>query len=329
MSADPNRLLFVISARACMTWADYCEAVEFLSSGSLGINRITDITATMSGLLQCLVALGHCDNHYENGQSTITIAPPAICRIPRSGLPIAFLAGARCLKTQEQLADAEKKHKGAIQITTKRHPGPLGLMPDTILIESKSEDALIQFSTDLGLHYSEVPPTWSLVNWCGSLSEYEKTLDYCIPKELGWTRYDFCLSSQKFIRQHSEFSIRYSRYLDPTTKLPLHVFFQGDLGAKSDLCWGRYLFLNAKNITVAAYDEKRFRLCVPVKTPFPAIVARTVCLCSGKPPIHISRESLVTGLDCRDWLMFEGVPPQIAIIALSRVGQNPVRVAIK
>jgi len=327
--ADPNRLLFVISARSRMAWTDYCEAVDFLSAVNLGGHRVAYGTATRSGLLQCLEALGHCDSFYDDGQSTITAAPPSLCRLPRAGLPVAVLAGARCLKTQEQLVDAARAQGDAIQITRERHPGPLGLIPDTVLLESESEDALTAFAASLGLCCPHIPPAWTLVNWCGRLSEYEATLDYHVPENFGWSRYDFCTRSHAFLRTHSESLPRLTRYRNPTTTLPVHVFFRDGSGAEVDLSWGRYLLLNAKNITVTAYDDRRFRLCIPVGIPLPSVIARSVCLCSGRPPIHRSADALVPGYECRDWLIFEDVPPQIALAALSKVGQTPTKIEIR
>lgn len=329
MSVDPNRLLFVISARGSMTWGQYCEAADFLSASDSGRGRMTDGTATRSGLLQSLQALGHCDAHYERGESTIIVAPPALCRLPRAGLPVAVLTGARCLNTQDQMAEAAQATGRTVRLNTERHPGPLGLFPDTILVKSESEDAMAGFCAGLQIRCAAIPPAWTLVNWCGTLTEYEATLEYRIPDTLNWARYDFNVKSHGFVRTISDLLPRYSRYRNPTTGLPIHVFFRSGLGAEADLNWGRYLLLNSKGITVTAYDEKRFRLCVPVKIPLPVVVARTVCLCSGKPPVHRSKDSLVCGLDCQDWLMFEDVPPQIALAALSKVGQSPARVEIR
>jgi hypothetical protein len=330
MSVDPNRLLFVISARGSMTWAQYCEAVDFLSASGSVRGRIIDGTATRSGLIQCLEALGHCDAHYERGESTIIVAPPALCRLPRVGLPVAVLTGARYSQTQYQMAEAAQARGGTVRLKAKRHPGPLGLLPDTILVESDSEDAMAGFCADLQIRCAAIPPAWTLVNWCGTLSEYEATLDYRIPETLNWARYDFNANSYGFARTTSDSFPRYSRYLNPTTGLPLHVFFRDRLGAEVDLSWGRYLLLNLKAITVAAYDERRFRLCVPVKIPLPTVIARIVCLCSGKAPVHRTKEPLMQrSLNCQDWLMYEDVPPQIAIAALSKVGQSPARVEIR
>lgn len=329
MSADPNRLLFVISARGRMSWADYCEAVDFLSADNLRGGRTAGIKAARSGLLQCLEALGHCDTCYDDGLSTITAAPPSLCRLPRAGLPVAVLAGARCLKTQKQLIEAADAQGGAIQIDTERHPGPLGLIPDTVLLKSESEDALTTFTERLGLRCPHIPPAWTLVNWCGTLSEYEATLDYRVPENFGWTRYDFCVRSHTFLQTHSESLPRLSRYRNPTTTLPVHVFFRDGSGAEVDLNWGRYLLLNAKKIATTMYDERRYRLCIPVGIPLPPVIARSVCLCSGKPPVHRSAEALMPGCECRDWLMFEDVPPQIAMAALSKVGQTPAKIEIR
>lgn len=329
MSDDPNRLLFVISAKGKMTWANYCEALDFLSPSNFGRLRIIDEAANRSGLLQCLVALGHCDAYYEDGKSIITSTPRALCRLPQAGFPVAVLTGSRCLHTKKHLVSSLTACNGAVQIITEPQPGSLGLLPDKILVKSESEAAMVAFSAELDLYYPLIPPAWTLVNWCGSLSEYEATLSYSISRRLNWTRYDFCLNTQTFIRSSSESSIRYSRYLNPTTRLPLHVFFRGDHGAEVDLNWGRYLFLNAMGVSVIAYDERRYRICVPVKMPLPSVVARSICLCSGQPPVYLSRNSLVQGFDCEDWLMFEDVPPQIAIAALSKIGQSPARVEIR
>ena len=329
MSVDPNRLLFVISARGSMTWTQYCEAVDFLSVSHSGRNLMIDRTRARSGLLQCLEALGHCDAPYERGESSIIAAPPALCRLPRAGLPVAVLTGARCMQTKTQMAEAARGRGRIVQLYIDRQPGPLGLLPDTILVQSESEDVMEGFCVDLQIRYAAIPPAWTFVNWCGTLSEYEATLENRIPETLNFPRYDFDLMSLSFTRATSDSFPRYSRYRNPTTGLPLHVLFRDKLGAEVDLSWGRYLFLSAKGIIVTAYDERRFRLCVPVKAPLPAIVARTICLCSGKPPIHRSSESLVQDLGCDDWLMFEDVPPQIAMAALSKVGQSPTRVEIR
>lgn len=329
MSADPNSLLFVISARSSMTWAQFCEAVDFLSDTRAGISRTMKGTATQSGILQCLQALGHCDEHYEMGKSAISVAPPALARLPRAGLPVTILTGARCPQTQNQMAEAAQAHRGAVQLNVEHHPGPLGLLPDTILVKAESENAMVAFCADLNLRYAAIPPAWALVNWCGTLSEYEATLDYRIPETLNWARYDFNVNSFVFGRTVSDSLPRYSRYRNPTTTLPMHVFFRDNHGAKVDLNWGKYLLLNSKGITVTAYDERRFRLCVPVKAPLPIVIARTVCLCSGKRPVHLVKECMAPGIDCQDWLMFEDVPPQIAVAALSKVGQSPVQVEIR
>ena len=329
MSVNPNCLLFVISARGRMTWTQYCEAVDFLSTSSSVRGRTVGGNALRGGLLQCLEALGHCDVFYEQGKSAIIAARPALCRLPCAGLPVAVLTGARCLKTRDQIAEAVQAFDEAVRLCVESYPGPLGLLPDTILVTAESENVLANFCAKLDIRCATIPPAWMLVNWCGTLSEYETTLNYRLPETLDWVRYDFNAITQRFLCTAFEPHPRLSLYRNPTTGLPLHVFFRDGLGAEVDLNWGRYLFLNARGITVVVYDERRFRLCVPVRTPLPAVVARTVCMCSGKPPKHRSKETLIHGIDCDDWLMYENVPPQIAMAALSKVGQSPVRVEIR
>lgn len=323
MSADPNRLLFVLSARGRTTWREYREAVDFLAGDVSLTWKETGGTATRSCLLQSLQGLGHCDVVYGEAGSIISISPPALCRLPKAGLPKAVLTGARCLQTCDQMRHAAKATGDEVKLSFSRHPGPLGLLPDTILVESVSEGTMAKFCDNLRISCATVPPAWTLVNWCGTLPEVEAQLDRQYPKNFNWLRYDFSAQVLDFIRTRSDSYPRLTRYRNPVTGLPRHVFFYDGYGAEVDLSWGRYLFLKSIGLNVIAYDEKRFRLCVPVKVPLPALIPRAVCLCSGQPPMYLRRAGLVSVINCADWLMFEEVPPQIAIAATSKVGQKP------
>ena len=328
MSADPNRLLYVISAHGEITWARYCEAVDFLSKQVSDRWQETGGAAARSHLLRSMQALGHCDVIYKDGLSIISIVPPALCRLPRAGLPIAVLTGARWLHTYQKMRETAAITNVKVQLSTSRNLGPLGLLPDTVLIETSSEEAMMMFCEKLGITYIQIPPAWTLVNWCGNLAELEQTLDFRHPATLNWPRFDFSIQALDFIRVEAHSFPRFTRYRNPTTQLPLHIFFSEDRGAEVDLLWGRYLILKSSGVSVTAYDERKFYLCVPVKVPLPSVVARAICLCSGQPPRNLQREGLIPGLNCSDWLMFDNVPPQVALAALSKVGQSPEKAEI-
>jgi hypothetical protein len=273
-------------------------------------------------------ALGHCDVIYTEGRSAISIVPPTLCRLPKAGLPTAVLTGARWLHTCQQMRETAAINGGKVQLSVSRNLGPFGLLPDTVVVESLSEEAMVKFCDEMRIAYVQIPPAWTLVNWCGTLPELEQTLDYRHPNTLNWPRYDFSIQALDFARPEADFVPRFTRYRNPTTGLPLHLFFPSDRGAEVDLLWGRYLILKSSGITVAAYDEKKFHLCVPIKVPLPTVVARAICLCSGRPPRYLQQEGLIHGLNCSDWLLFDNVPPQIALAALSKVGQSPERADI-
>ncbi|MEE8208263.1 MAG: hypothetical protein V3T88_04820 [Nitrosomonadaceae bacterium] len=323
MSADPNRLLFIISARGSISWKQYCEALDFLLElSSVKWQKVVG-NVMRSYILQSLQALGHCDVNYSDAGSIICITPPTLCRLPRAGLPRAVLTGARSLDTRRHIKEAVKAAGKKVRYWVLRHSDRLCLLPDTIVVESESEEAMAKFCSDLRIAYTGVPSAWTLVNWCSDLTEIEETLNYRHPSTLNWPRYDFRPQVLDFVRTRSSTLPRFTRYRNPTTGLPLHVFFRDEHGAEVDLSWGRYLFLYSIGLNLACYDEKRFRLCVPLKNPFPALIARAVCLCSGQPPEYLSRTGLVSGTPCEDWLMYKQVPPQIAKEALTKVGQVP------
>ena len=311
-----------------MTWGQFREAVDYLGANGLSQEGRTDFRVSRRALLQCLEALGHCDVYYKDGESKISVTPPSLYRLPRAGLPLAVLAGARSIQTLKELDDAAKARADRLRLTVIHNHGLLGLIPDTIQV-SATEDVIVEFCATLRIRYVAIPPAWSLMHWAGMLSDYEASMTFRIPEAFSWARFDFDDKSFDFGHNRIDEFPRYSCYRNPITSLPTYIFFRDGHGADVDLNWGRYLLLNAKGITITAYDERRSRLCVPVKVPLPGIVARTICLCSGKPPIIRNIERLVKDMDCQDWLMFEDVPPQIALSALSKVGQTPTRVEIR
>lgn len=243
MSADSNRLLFVISAHGEMTWAQYCEAVDYLSKPVSYSGQETGYAQARSHLLRSMQALGHCDVIYKDGCSIISMVPPSLCRLTRAGLPTAVLTGTRWLNTCQQMREKAAKMDGKVRLIILQNPGPLELLPDTILVESLSEEAMVKFCSELRIAYVRIPPAWTLVNWCGNLAELEQTIDYRHPDSLNWPRYDFSIQDLRFGHTRANSFPRFTRYRNPTTGHPLHLFFREDRGAEVDLLWGRYLIL--------------------------------------------------------------------------------------
>ena len=328
MSADPNRLLYAMSAHGEMTWAQYSEAIDVLSGGNAKLKIGNSGASFRSHILQSMQALGHCDVIYRNGRSTISIVPAALCRLPKAGLPIAVLIGARWLDTWKLIKLTAEAMSGTIQLKAFSNIDRSGLLPDTIIVEFLSEDVMADYCRKLQIKCVLIPPSWTLVNWCAGLLEFQQTLDFRIPSNLNWPRFDLSMRSLDLIRPEADLFPRFSRYINPVTSLPQHTIFLSNQGAEVDVYWGRYLLFRELGATVTAYDEQRYRLCVPLKAPLPAIISRAICLCSGRPPRYISRERLVHATGCSDWLLFDDVPPQIVVSALSNVGQVPERVII-
>lgn len=325
MSVDQNRLLFVISARTKVTWAQYTADVDFLSQAIQSKSEHERRIENRGFLLQSLQAMGHCDVDFTESGSVIYVTPPTLCRLPKAGLPKGILVGARAPNTVDCIREEISALRANIQIKIFRHPGALKLVPDSILFEADSEQELKKCCDILGIRYAANPPAWILVNWCGGLPELETNLDFRIPNNLDWPRYDFSLNDLMFVRSKTDELPRLTRYRNRTTSLPIHVLFRDDRGAEVNPRWGRYLFFNLVGLNVIVYDEKRFRICVPLHAPLPALISRILCLCSGKPLIHLRREGLIPAVVCSDWILFDQVPPQIAIPALSKVGQTPIK----
>lgn len=224
-----------MSIRGRMTWPQFCEAVDFLSPPPYKHHQKNGGAATQSCLLQSLQALGHCDALYEDGNSTIVITPLSACRLPQAGLPTAVLTGARYPQTQKQLIETTRNRGREVRLKIVSYPGPLGLLPDTILIETDSEDAMTCLFADLQIPYSATAPAWTIVNWSGTLAEFAETLAYRIPEHLNFPRFDFSVQTLDFSRSKDHSFPRFTRYRNPTTGLPQHIYFDDTFGAEVDL----------------------------------------------------------------------------------------------
>ncbi|MFX0114508.1 MAG: hypothetical protein ACFFB3_08165 [Candidatus Hodarchaeota archaeon] len=322
MSVDPNRLLFYISARRKVNWFDYIEAVDFLSHEVLRDFERSREKGNRGFLLHSLQAMGHCDIEFTEAGSVIYVSPPILCRLPKIGLPQGVLVGARAPNTISQINETISKLKLNTRVKVYRHSGELGLIPDSIIIESDSEKELMMLCNDLNIQYTNTPLAWALVNWCGTISEFESMLDFKVPNDLNWSRLDFNQDYFMFVRTLSEKSPRLTRYRNPKTNFPIHVYFKNNRGAEVDLYWGHYLYFHSIDLNVIAYDKRRLKLCVPLYAPLPVLITRALCLCLGSPPKYLQQDNLIPDLTCSDWILFEEVPPQIAMLALSKVGQS-------
>lgn len=317
MEADSDKLLFVMSARQKMSWSEFSEAVDFLLP-----TRSTKIIDRKATILHALQALGHCDVYRESDLTKIIIAPPALYRLPRSGVPVAVLAGMRGLDIKEQLFQTEEVRKGDVEIKIEKIPDR-ALMPDVIQV--RGHDEILQSLSDrILVRYINTPPAWSLANWSATLAQYAASLTYTIDPDLNWSRYDFSEREAEFERLPSETVPRLSRYFNPTTRLPKHVFFAQTLGAEVDLDWGRYLILNSAQRNIVRYDKITLQLHVPLKMQLPALMARSICLSSGRPPVYTSGETFSELGSYNDWLTFQSVPPQIARLVLLKLGQASI-----
>jgi hypothetical protein len=324
MSADANQLLFAISARGKMTWGQYREAIAILLEGLSGHQGGAGEAASHVSLLQALQGLGHCDVDFTNEGSVISITQAALCRLPSGGLPKAVLTGARSLDTIKQIREAALGFGKEILVTVLRESAPSGLIPDSVFIEAASERTLGEYAEVLGVQYIGIPPAWTLVNWSGDIDEIGQALDYRVSQDLNWPRFDFRPYELFFSRERYDSFPRLTRYINDATKMPMHVIYCDDRGAEIDLNWGRYMLFKLLSLNITAYDEKSLKLAVPLKAQLPTVIARALCLCTGLPAIHLNREGLVPQIRCSDWIVYDGIPPQIAVTALSKIGQAPI-----
>ena len=158
MSHDPNTLLFLLSTFGKTSWSEYRNAFDYLSAENTGGRESAQYIATRNYVFQSFQILGHCDVYYGGKGSEIWIAPASLCRLPKADLPTAILAGARSLDTCKQIQELATHTTGEIIVNIVHNHAPVDMIPDTIIVQGHSEQALSSFANTLGINYISVPP---------------------------------------------------------------------------------------------------------------------------------------------------------------------------
>jgi len=114
--------------------------------------------------IRSLDALGHCEFDFD--KRYVFACPPALVRLPSSGLPQAVLAGARTDLIIKKLKEFEKCNSGDVFLRIIPQISLEYLLPSAIIVEALSLDHLRNLSQYSGIAPClDQPASWSLVNF--------------------------------------------------------------------------------------------------------------------------------------------------------------------
>ena len=325
MSNDSDQLLYVISAKRELSWLYFKEIFDYLyaihtTSISLDIDK-NRIKAKRFRTIRALDSLGHCDFDFSNDGSKVYVAPSVLVRLPCAGFPQAILAGARSPTTIQQLSDACQSVGHHINLEVIEQASELVLASKRVVVQVEDVRELDAIANFLKISFRETPSAWSLLHFAGSIDDYLATLQWSNDTELNWQRQTFDPSFLQFRSlQETESNIRLSRYSHPSRNTKIYYLWQDGQCTQIDPDWGRYIVLKALRMNVLIYDRRRFIMAVPASAKLPRLLERALTLCSGYIATYVEKLPS-TQLEIHGFNLFRAIPPQIAEMVATKLGQ--------
>jgi hypothetical protein len=278
-----DTLLFSVSAKRQLSWSSFTAALDavFMPDERLGL----DMKDVRSGVAALGDALAHWDVVPSGNTARVVISPPVLAVLPRPGLPTAVLCGSRSPDTVPALTAVCRDVRASVRTTPQ---GQLHMYAPTLIeVTANSYDTLAAVADKLNIRCDPQPPAWGLAVACGSLGDYLASLPWTTGTDLNWIRRDFDAQSLRLSPTRGGATgtgLRLSAYEHPDGWAREDRLWRGNESATVDRNWGRYAVLADRGIQVCRYDHAQGTFTVPRQAPLPKIAARTLGLCSGRPP---------------------------------------------
>jgi hypothetical protein len=314
-----DQLLYVLSAKRTMSWADFKSTADTLLFGEL--TGTADWQFVRHRILRMIACLGHCHFTFGDNSGTIYAAPPSLIRLPTNGKVAAILTGSRSPESFEKLVRIGEKHSNVV-VDTKDQKGRFGTtIPSRIYVTGPTETEIASFAAEVSVFFEETPPAWKFLHCGADLDSYLSSLVWTEGPELNWRRKDFDPEYCRF-RDGSTTGgfLRLSRYSDPIRNIFRYRLWKQNVWASVDLDWGRYVVLREQGFDTLFYDRKHHIMLIPSTAPLPSLLERALGLCTGLAPFFLS--SGKQSSTARTYDAFKGIPQSIATLICERVGQE-------
>ena len=320
-----NQLIYAMSTKGSLKIDEFNEIFTMVYSlSSIGDEVIADINMRLQ-VIRTLDSLGYCEFDFD--KRMVYMCKPSLILLPTFGLPKAVLVGARTPALAKKLRRAvEKRQDKALLVSLVQGRTNINI-PPLPCIEAIDIDILKEIATETAISCDvEEPIAWRLANFSSSLDEIKRSLLFEERVEPNWKQRVFMSHRLMFLSESKEMKTDniLVEYRNPVDKQLMHWFWNGTCAAEVERDWGRYLALASIDLNVLLYDEKLYKLIVPVTVPLPCLIARSIVLCEGKVPVIAK-----TGLKKLGSIppghpvhIYSGVTPAIAELISKKLGQE-------
>lgn len=286
MTAIGDALLFVLSARRTMSRTSFRNAYENIwPPGGEPAGR--SLSYAVTSAIETLSDLGHCE---RAAGGDLIIAPPALALLPWPGAPRAVLCGARSPESLATLRSHARQYR--VRVTSTAQGSWESPAPARIEASAEHTGDLERLARSAGCAFPAPPPALSMASVAASVVDYLDGLEWTSDTELDWPRSDFIPEKLRFdSRGHFDGHLRLSQYRHPDGYSVRDYLWRDGLAAATDRSWGRFAVLADSGIQPLRYDRRSGTVLIPVTTPLPRLLARSLTLSSGLAPREVTDRS--------------------------------------
>lgn len=322
-----NKFSAFLSLKGTLTTEEFYTAFEFYISKAF-IDKIKksdcNLTIIKKAAINFFDYTGYIDYDYETKK--IIINPPQLIFIPTSKGRKVLLIGARDSMFINTLITESSKNNLQVGIKKQFPANELFLLPDVITIKSfgdqkncYGENILIALARKLNIQISDdYFPQHALLEYSENIEKYEESLMQTEEDDYGWARKIFNPNNLKYEKSHaSQFDKSFSLIEYKLNEYTFHnKLWKDGICFKVDKNWGKYLALKRLNENVILIDNKKDRVAIPVETPLPRLLAKSIMLLSGFAPDFISIKG-------KNYRVYENIPGVFAQNLFLKLGQKP------
>jgi len=315
---DLEQILYLLAARGgSMGRSSLEKAIAEFGRKEPGLN-----TNGWSGFeaLWALDMLGHCEMAGTKGRFVVTLAQPSLARLPGLERSRAALVGARSAGTLKEIQAACGTVGLGVNVVVSEIAADSGIASiDRIVLESETFDAIQGVADSVGIPLTRQPAGWELACASTTVFDFQNGIEwvpsYPVPDEAE----HFSPDTLRFCEGYSG-GLRLARWKEFATNKTIYALRKDGAVAFLDSPeWGRHVELSASGASSIRYDAGRKIFAIRATARPPRLLARALCLCSGKLPAIAEAD---TGKGKTLWLAFEEVPQPVANIVSEKLGQE-------
>ncbi len=319
-----NNLIYAMSGNASIKLEQFNEIFRqvYLPTGDQNDEQI-DVDARQQ-VIRVLDSLGYCEFDFDNRMAYI--CRPSLVLLPGFGLPKALLVGARTPGLENKLKASVKKRRRKAMLGHLQHSLDNSCIPIGLCIHAMDNTTIKEIADEVGINCDvTIPAAWRLADMSVTLEDVYNNLKFEKRLEPGWNQRVFVTKRLMFSNYLREDSTQFLvEYRHPNTKQLHHWIWDNDNASEVGRDWGRYIVFANSNRKVLIFDEKLFKMAVPLTAPLPGLLARAMALCSGIPPSTVT--SCIRGIGAipsgHPMQLYSGITPEIAHLIAGKLNQE-------